>query len=360
MTTRVWIAVMSVVASIGSIAFAQATEQRSDDRSGPTGPSAQAGEPGQHLRERLRQRQEQMRRAQERLDRAVSLLDEGANPDTLREEFPEFFRSRPSGADPEGFDAFERPPFGDEVGGAGPGGRGGPGTAGPGRSGAGGGPPERFERGSGLGGLGGGMGTEGRGGRDRTPLDRPMTDEDRAAVREFLKVAQPRLFEMLQRFEREDPAEAQRKLAEAFPRVRPLIELRSTDPALFELRMKDLRLGREAMEAARWLADQEGSSGDISDADRAARQQPLREALAAQFDARTEIMRHDLEMQTRRHDEAKRELANRASGRDEAVDSMMTRLLSRERERLRRGDGRDDPPPMREPGRHRPPGADKK
>jgi len=187
-----------------------------------------------------------------------------------------------------------------------------------------------------------------------------MTDEDRAAVREFLKVAQPRLFEMLQRFEREDPAEAQRKLAEAFPRVRPLIELRSTDPALFELRMKDLRLGREAMEAARWLADQEGSSGDISDADRAARQQPLREALAAQFDARTEIMRHDLEMQTRRHDEAKRELANRASGRDEAVDSMMTRLLSRERERLRRGDGRDDPPPMREPGRHRPPGADKK
>ena len=323
MSTQVCVVTLMVVVCWASIATAQPDSPPSGDRVGAPGQSSAAREPGHNLRERLRQRREQLRRSQERVERALKMLEEGESSESLREEYPEFFRERQGGGEPDGAAPFDRPIPGD---GEMP-------MSGPGRGGR---------------------------GRDRGPMDRPMTDEDRAGVREFLKVAQPRLFEMLERLEKENPAEAQRKLAEAFPRVRPLMELRQTDPGLFELRMKDLRLGREAMEAARWLADHEDSPRDVSEADLAAKQKSLKAALGAQFDARTEIMRHELAMQTRRHEEAKNELERRAADRDQAVESIMARILERERERLRRGDGPDDLPPMREPGRRRTPGGDGK
>ncbi len=330
MKTRAWMVVLAAGAICMSGAGAAQPERGGGgtrDGAAPPPPAQPDGGPQgvRAIRERIEQRRDMLRRAQERVDLALKLLEEGASIDRVREEYPEFFR-RQGGPGP---DMGEMPE-------GGPPGMRWPGMRG---EGPGGGPegPERMDR-----------------GRERPGADRAPTDEERAAAREFLRVAQPRLFELLEDLEKRDPEEAKRKLVEAFPRIRPLLELRKSDPELFELRMKDLRTGREAMEAARWLAEHEGGDAAASEAERARRRESMRSALLVQYDARTEILRRDLAQQTERLSEAKVECEGRSAERDKAVDDVMARLIERERERMRRGDGPDDRPPPeqgRRPGR---------
>ncbi len=337
MSKLYWVMALAVgAACVAGVAVAQ-PDRGADRPSGPQAEDAPLGLPA--IRERIQQRREQLRRAQERIDLAMKLMDEGATVEQLQAEYPEFFRPRPGMAGgPEGFDGHDGPP-----GGAGrrPGMRGGEGP-----DGMMGGPdgPDRFERGGGPGGMG-------ERGRDRAGSDRAPTDEERAAIREFLRVAQPRLFELLQDLEEHDPAEAKRKLTEAFPRVRPLLDLRKSDPEMFELRMKDLRNGREAMESARWLAQNQAAESGASETESTKRREAMRAALRAQLDARTEIQRRDYARQAERLTEAQAELEKRAGDRDNTVEAMMARMIEREAERIRRGEGPDDGPLPGEPGR---------
>lgn len=345
MTTRTWIVLLSLAA--GAACSAGVALGQPENGGEPRQPEAASGA-SRSLRERLEMRREQLRRLQDRLDQAIRRLEAGESDEQLREEYPDLFRGRPGGGGPDGLDGFDAlpgqmPPGGRRPGMRGEGPEGGP--EGPG--------PDRFERGGG--GMGGGPGRDRW--REGGGPDRPPTDEERAAMRAFLRESQPRLFEMLERLEKEDPAEAQRKLAEAFPRLRPLLELRKADPQMFELRMKDLRHGREAMDAARWLAEH-GSA----EADEVARhREALRAALLAQFDGRTEIQRRDIDRQEDHIEKARADLESRAAARDSAIEEMMTRMIEREQERLRRGgDDRDPPHGMHpqgdEPGRRAGPG----
>jgi hypothetical protein len=343
MKMRTMMLTMSVGAAIAAGMGGAAMQPQGGERAQPVTETApRQGEPGaagaRTVRERLEARRDQLRRMQERVEFAMKLLDEGATDERLREEYPEFFR-RPGGGGPEGFDPFDGPPGQmPQQGGRRPGMRG---------EGPEGGPdgPDRPER------MGGerwrGEGRGGPGGADRAP-----TEEERAAIRAFLRESQPRLFEMLQDLEKQDPEEAQRKIAEAFPRLRPLLDLRKSDPEMFELRMKDLRHGREAMEGARWLAEHADAAADS--AEMAKHRDMLRASLVAQFDARTEIQRRDLVRQGERLEEAKAELETRSANRDKSIDGTMSRMIEREQERMRRGQGPDDgPPPGGPDGRRR-------
>lgn len=336
-----WVMALAAgAACVAGVAVAQ-PDRGADRPPGPQAEDAPVGLPA--IRERIQQRREQLRRAQERIDLAMKRMDEGATVEQLQAEYPEFFRPRPGMAGgPEGFDGHDGLPGG--PGGRRPGMRGGEGP-----DGLMGGPdgPDRFDRSGGPGGPGG-MGERGR---DRAGSDRAPTDEERAAIREFLRVAQPRLYELLQDLEEHDPAEAKRKLTEAFPRVRPLLDLRKSDPEMFELRMKDLRNGREAMESARWLAQHQAAESGASESENARRREAMRAALRAQFDARTEIQRRDYARQAERLTEAQAELEKRAGDRDSTVEAMMARMIEREAERIRRGEGPDDGPLPGEPGR---------
>ncbi len=336
--------VVLAAASMVGTAIAQPERAGGGERAQPQSEGPAGGKAA--LRERIEQRREQLRRSQERIELAIKLMDEGATIDRLREEYPEFFRLARGGAGAEGPDPLDGPPGAGMGGGRRPGMRGGDGPQDE-RGVLDG--PERFERG----GPGGAEGPPGGDrGRDRPVADRPPTDEERAAMREFLRVGQPRLFEAFQELEERDPEEAKRKLVEMFPRVRPLLEMRQKDPQMFELRMKDLRNGREAMESARWLAQQEQEGSGAGSDDRAKRRESMRAALLNQFDARTEIHRRELERQSERLTLARADLETRAAERDRSIELEMAKMIEREQERLRRGDGPDDSPEQgRRPGR---------
>ncbi|MBX3403352.1 MAG: hypothetical protein KF699_08080 [Phycisphaeraceae bacterium] len=260
------------------------------------------------LRELIERRLEFSRRQQERMERALRMLEEGADPADVEAEFPDIGRG-PSG--PAGAGG---PPGGMMDGdmGDGP-----PGPRGPGRG-------QREPGGSGSGGR-------------EPPLDRPLTDEERAAVREFLRTAQPRLHEMFAELEAADPDEAARRLREMFPRIRPMIELRQNDPALYELRMRELRTGREAMEAARRFIEVERTASS-PEAERTRAEAALRAAVGAHLDARAEIGRHELARQIERAQRDLAEIEGRSADRDADVQRMMTRMIERERQRARDGD----------------------
>lgn len=342
MNTRTWMVMLSLAAGAACSAGVALGQPEGGSAGAPRQSDSTAGAP-RSFRDRLEMRRDQLRRMQERLDQAIKRLEAGESEEQLREEYSELLRGRPGGGGPESLDGFDAPP-----GQMPPGGGRRPGMRGEGPDG---GPPEgpgpeRFERG----GPGRDRWREG-GGPDRAP-----TDEERAAIRAFLRESQPRLFEMLERLEQEDPAEAQRKLAEAFPRLRPLLELRKADPQMFELRMNDLRHGREAMDAARWLAEHGADGGD----EVAKHRETLRTALLAQFDARTEIQRREIARQQDHLEQGKADLESRAASRESAVEGMMSRMIEREQERLRRGDAEHDMPhghpPGEEPGRRGGPG----
>lgn len=318
----VWVGAMALGA--GTALGAPQPEPRGERALRPLPPHGQEGAGGRRvLREMIERRLEFARRQMERMERALRMLDDGADPAEVEAEFPDIGR--------------------------GPGGPGGGASAGPGGMIDGepfDGPPG--QRGQGRGPREGGPGGEGR---REPPPDRPLTDEERAAVREFLRTAQPRLHEMFIELEKADPDEAARRMREMFPRFRPIIELRQNDPALFELRMRELRAGREAMEAARRLIEIERDAG-APEADRARAEEAFRGAVVAHLEARADIGRHDLNRQI---EHARRELAEldrRASERESEVLRFMQRMIERERQRARDG-GKPQGPDEREPMRGR-------
>lgn len=335
MNGRVFAFVVSVC--VGAMALGGGTaigapqpEPRGERAQRPVPPHGQEGGGGRRvLREMIERRIEFTRRQMERLERALRMLDDGADPAEVEAEFPDIGRG----------------PGGPGGSGGGPGGMidGEPFDGPPGQRGQGRGPRD------------GGAGGEGGMGRREPPPDRPLTDEERAAVREFLRTAQPRLHEMFTELEKADPDEAARRMREMFPRFRPMIELRQNDPALFELRMRELRTGREAMEAARRLIEIERDAG-APEADRARAEEAFRGAVVAHLDARADIGRHELNRQI---ENARRELAEldrRASERESEVLRFMQRMIERERQRARDGDkpqGPEDREPMRGRGGRR-------
>lgn len=318
MNARMLSVTVAVAIAAGGLAAPQ-PEARRQRESRPEQRGDQP-EPGRMLRESIQRRIELTRRQQERLERAMAMLDEGAGPDELLAEFPELGRQRPGGP--------------------------GEGDLGP--------PGMMPEHGDGFGPEGQGPRGPGRGGREPM-LDRPLTDEERAAVREFLRSAQPRLHAMFDELEKADPEEAGRKLREMFPRLRPLIELRQRDPKQYEARLNELRSGREAMDSARRVVELEQPGSGAAEADLAAARQALRGAVAAHLEARTEIRRMDLDRQIARAQTERQEMDRRTGDRDSEIEAMVNRMIERERQRAQDGehghddrDGRDGPRrPMR-------------
>lgn len=315
MNARMLFVALSLVVAAGAHAAPQ-PEARRQRESRPE-QRAEQPEPGRMLRESIQRRIEMARRQQERLERAMSMLDGGASPDEMLAEFPELGRQRPGGPGEGGdFGPLGMPPeYGD-----------GPGPDGQGPRG-----PGRGQRDPGLG-----------GGREPM-LDRPLTDDERAAVREFLRSAQPRLHSMFDELEKADPEEAGRKLREMFPRLRPLIEMRQRDPRQYEARLNELRSGREAMDSARRVVELERPGSGAAEADLAAARQALRAAVAAHIEARTEIRRLDLDRQIARAQTERQEMDSRSGERDSEIEAMVNRMIERERQRGDDGEhGHDD------------------
>jgi hypothetical protein len=151
----------------------------------------------------------------------------------------------------------------------------------------------------------------------------PLSDDDRRAIKDFIAATSPAMAEQFSELEARDPEAAERRLREFAPRVRLLLELRSRDQRLYELRLIDIREGRAAIEAVRELRRLEKQDVPVDDSRRTQVQSRLRAALEKQFDARSQAMSHEL-------DKLRRRIEERPSKRDQAVDETIRRMLERE------------------------------
>jgi hypothetical protein len=344
---------------------------------GPDGRRGTQEEMRRRIREFLQRQVDASRRRQERMEQALRMLDEGKTLEEIHAALPDLphpgqrgegrgegRRGGPNG--PGGPDGFDGPgpggrddrarvdDLGDATGLREPGGPGGPGGAG--------GRPEGGPRdGRHDGARGDGPRGDGPRGERDGPRDpaRPLTPDEREAVRDFLRVAAPGILAKLEQLEKSDAPAAQRRWAEALPRVRPLLDLRTRDRALYDLRLEDIRRGRESMDAARAVAEAE-SNGSRGDAE-AARTR-LRDALRAQYRVRTQLLAHDLTKGKERMNGMQADLDARSSREDAVVDKNVRDLVEREARRLknkgarpeggRHADREDDapPPPPPPPG----------
>lgn len=337
----------------------------------PPPPPPTAGEPGdgpaggavreearQRVRRAMAERLAQMKRDQADVERVITMMDEGKTIEQIREALGakasprllDMLRGRQREGGPRGTGMGGRDgdaglgPMGGadadllgEVPGAGPGPRAEGPEGGPRGDGPGDGPP------GGPGRRGGGA----RPGRDDGPME--LSDEDRAAIREFVSATAPGMAKAFAELEKRDPEAAEKRLREVAPRFRELLDLRKRDARLYELRMIDVREGREALEAAREIVRLDGEGVATSDAKHAAATARLRGAIAKQIDARGEAVAHELKKMQERIADGQADLLERGKKKDRLVDEAVARMLQRERGRKpgvgggRGGERRDEP-----------------
>ncbi len=205
-------------------------------------------------------------------------------------------------------------------------------------------------------------------GPEQRPEPREMTDADMEAMRSVLAQVTPRLAERMDALAQRDPAEARQRYERMFGRMRPLIDLKQGDPAMFELKVQEITAARTSWTLARSVLEAErAAAADAAKQPEAeAARARLRENLAALFDTRLAIRRHEQKMERRRFEERAAELDTAAQAKDERVDSQLDEILSRVRRAPDRGPRDEEeelgpphspppPPPRGERGEGRPP-----
>ncbi|MFN7021301.1 MAG: hypothetical protein ACK4WH_08260 [Phycisphaerales bacterium] len=319
------------------------SRDRADQPHPPTGGARSRGErellrqlmslPPEERRARLRaylvERQERARRIESALARAIKAIDDGApvdDPDALMPAESREFRGvvpalgppqdlppqTGNGADHTGPGATDP----DELGPVSL-----PGLTGPGRG------PRAEES-------------------PPRPHEGPITEEDRAVVNEFMSSAAPHLIEMFRQFEQKSPERAEARTREMLGRIRWLIDLRRSDRGEYDLRLEDIRHGREAFDAARELARFDRDGADRSPAQRDEIVARMRAALNEQYRVRGAMIGREIARLESDLDQRRSELARREEARDSAIARTMEKLTERAAEFMKRRErgkkGRED------------------
>lgn len=264
------------------------------------------------FREFLENRLRRLDRARESIRQSLEALDNGEPLDRILQNAPPDLRPGPRGGGPPGMPDGSGEPGGDlnELG---------PVLPGDGIGLGEGPPPSR-------GGPGHPRGVPGR------DAPREITDADRQAFEKFLSAASPVGRERITALRQKDPERADRLLMEAMPRIGWLLEISRRDPELFELRLRDIRLGREALEASRALAAFDREHPGADGPRREALVAKVRSALENQYQVRGQLMEHEIARLDRDLSRRRAELSERASGREAAIDRALERLRERARE----------------------------
>lgn len=281
--------VVSILAGsiLATTALAQPGGRRPEP---PPAPPRDAAPDPDAIKERLARRLEDLDRQQARLREAIARLDRGDAPeDVLRDLEP-----------PRG-DGRARRPGPDD------------------------GPGERFD-GRPDGRPDGRMDgrPEGRGGPDGWDAGQPLTAEGRRWVEEFLAGSMPVMAERVARLREADPQGADRLLMRLAPRLRDAARLKDSDPELFDLRLAEIRVGMDVIDAIRALrhAQEQGQGVDQAAA-------KVREQLIRQQDIRDRMTTHEIRAMAARLDEMKADAEKRKAGSNARIDEMVRRLLER-------------------------------
>jgi len=157
-----------------------------------------------------------------------------------------------------------------------------------------------------------------------------VTDGDRQAFDDFLGSALPGVQKMMRELRERDPERADKKLREALPRIGWLMDLRERDRELYDLRIQDIGLGREALEAVRGVArfdrDQPGRESSEERSKLAAAAESV---LRAQYDVRGQIMAREVDLIENSAARRRAELDRRGNDKESAVRATFDKLMAR-------------------------------
>ncbi len=187
----------------------------------------------------------------------------------------------------------------------------------------------------------------GDGGPPPSTSDRPVTEEDRAAVQEFLISAAPQLAVMMDELRDKNPERADVKVRETLNRIGWLMDVRKSDRALYELRLQDIRHGREAFDAARSLARYDRTHEGPESSERQVLVAKLRGELAEQYRVRGELLQSDIQRLEGDLSKRRADLARRSDGQESTITRMADKLRDRAREWMSRHPRDQGGPPGR-------------
>ncbi len=186
-------------------------------------------------------------------------------------------------------------------------------------------------------GLGEGPGPNGRradGARGRGPGGRGPDDgggageaRDAEPVLPLLREIMPDAAERVERAMKERPELARRMMQRVGPHLREAMSLKEHDPALFQLRVDEIRAGWGVLEAASVVRDAKQAKDDPEAAKKLEEARgKLREALGRQGDARLALEQHEVEALAKRVEDLRMRLDERRANKDKVLDDMIKRI----------------------------------
>jgi hypothetical protein len=157
----------------------------------------------------------------------------------------------------------------------------------------------------------------------------PMSVEERERVVAFLKEHMPRAYERLSQVRTDEPMVADHLIGRFLPRVRETLELRTSDPELFQLKLREMRAGFDIISGTRDLAEAVKSGKPESELQ--ALEGGIRRAIQERFDAQIGGQRHELESLSRRIDRLKTEIDGKLASKETKIAEEATRAIQRAR-----------------------------
>jgi len=154
-----------------------------------------------------------------------------------------------------------------------------------------------------------------------------LSEKDRELALEVLKDINPEVAERLGEWE-DNPQRIRMMLGRQMPRIQKLIQTKKSDPELYGLTVKDMKLGLECEKLSREFRDA-GRDGDEGRADRIRGE--VAELVDQHFDVRQQMREMELERMERRLAQARKQLEKRSKMRGELIEQRVTELTGDKR-----------------------------
>lgn len=149
----------------------------------------------------------------------------------------------------------------------------------------------------------------------RGPIEE-LTPEQEARLFTILKEVNPELIEKIKTWQEVNPNRSSRMLARMYERMQDLIELKTVDPAMYELRVQDIKLDARSRVLASEYRRQKTDEG----------RKELVNILTEHFEVRQKIREHELERLKSKIGQLESQLEERASNRQKYIDKQLDEI----------------------------------
>ena len=143
---------------------------------------------------------------------------------------------------------------------------------------------------------------------------------------QLLRDIDPDLFTKIGELRTKNPERVAAVLFQHLPRLAPLVVLKKSDPALFKLKIKDMKLDRETHEAVKALRSiKDKDETKIKDA-----KAKILEMVTHQFYVRQEIREHELASLEKKVGELRDQIEARKDAREKLIEDRVKQLTGKE------------------------------